>query len=149
MEARSYGRRWLWLFTGTIVCGVLSSAAALLGGYWSYPPTDEASGLSFTDLASIGGLVYLYMVALVAVPASVLGLLAARYFLWSSRLELTVPLVGCITTLAALVFGRFSILGVVPVLLVALVAMSWCSERFPARPARARTRARVMLETRR
>jgi len=148
MEARSYGRRWLWLFAGMIVCGVLSSAAALLGGYWSLPRTDEAYDPSFTSFV-FGLSLYLYMVALVAVPAAVLGLLAARYFLWSSRLELTVPLVGCITTLAALVFGRFSILGVVPVLLVALVAMSWCSERFPAHPPRARTRARAMLETRR
>lgn len=65
-------------------------------------------------------------------PITVLGLVAARVFLWNSRLALTAPLVTAVSVLTCLICGRFSLLAALLGLLAAFLAMVWCGQRFPA-----------------
>lgn len=65
-----------------------------------------------------------------------LGLVAARVFLWNSRLAVTAPLVTAVSVLACLVCGRFSLLAAFPALFAAVLAMVWCGQRFPAQSTR-------------
>lgn len=109
-----------------------------MGHQWSLPPTDGAYGASPFVLLTDPSVQF--VTAAVVFPASALGLIGARIFLWNTRFALTVPIVSAVSILVCLLGGRLSFFVVPVALLAALVAMAWCEERFPAKGVERRTR---------
>ena len=138
-ERRSSKRRWFLLMFWSLVCGGLSAIAAQLGLFWSLPPSDGANDSS--PLEFLTHPIGLAMALSFVVPASFLGLIAARVFLWNTRLEITVPIVTAVSVLVCLLAGRLSFLVVVPALFAAFLTMVWCEEHFPCAGS-SRSRAR-------
>jgi hypothetical protein len=127
-ESAANLRRWAILAGCALLCGGLSAMAAQLGHAWSLPPSDGAYGSALRVLFDPFSLA---VAAVIAVPASALGLLAARIFLWNTRLARTVPVVMGVSVLVSFLGGRLGLFAAPLALFVAFLAMVWCEEHFP------------------
>lgn len=128
------GLRVLVLGVASVVCGVLCALTVLLVAPLVLPESDGAHGTWFLDWFT------LLVAGVVVACVAPVGFVAALFLLREARLRPSIPIViGCAVVTSAAT-ARLSLAGIPIVLLVSLVAMCVCAERFPVRRTRAPAR---------